>query len=127
MSSAFYNNDPVPSGRGWLIYPIRRLIRRLQRPYYLKLESVLDDLGAKLNNACQELHHVRQELNQARQELQQERQQTGEQVRALTCDHWAVVRRLAAIEDEVVTAFLHAQDAPMLPRLLAESDCRSQE
>jgi len=121
MSSAFYNNDPVPSGRGWLIYPIRRLIRWLQRPYYLKLESVLDDLTAKLNQACQELHQVRQELNQSRQELRQGRHQAGEQIRALACDHTAVVRRLAAIEDEVVTALLQADDAPVLPRLLAES------
>jgi len=125
MSSAFYNDDPIPSGRGWLIYPVRRLIRRLQRPYYLKLQSIIDDITARVDQSRQELNQSRQELNQLWQELQSGRLETSQQVRALALDHTAVIRRLAAIQDELITGFDHAKDAPPLASPLARSSGRS--
>jgi hypothetical protein len=118
MNSAFYNSDPIPSGLGWLVYPVRRLIRRIQRPYYFKLQSMIDQMTAQLDQACQQVHEVQKDLSQVRLELQHERDQNRQQVRALSWDHIAVVRRMAAVEDQVVTA-VSAEDASLLPRLLA--------
>jgi hypothetical protein len=103
---AFYDVDcSEPGLKGWVLVPLRRLVRRLLRPFFYRQAEINNDLDTRLG-----------ELLRRQQRLE-----------AFDCDAHALARRLAVIEDYLRTlqstnTVPEVQMAPLaanLPRLEA--------
>lgn len=82
-----------PKGPKRAVIPFRRLLRRLLRPMLVRLADLLQSLGDRADEAARRLVAVETRMDRAEDRLQA--------AVAFGWDHVAVVRRLAALEDEV--------------------------
>ena len=96
MEFAFYNDDAKPRGlRAAAIVPFRRALRRLQRPYFVRLKDLLMTLWQANVEREREIQAMQQRLAMmevAHRDLMQRH-------RALMMDRGASARRLAHLED----------------------------
>jgi hypothetical protein len=95
---AFYNGgDPRPGPRSVIMAP-RRLLRRLLRPYFLRLEQILLALANEDDHARAEILRLRAE-NAGLAEKVDGLAARLARSEAIGWDQVAVARRLAAIEE----------------------------
>jgi hypothetical protein len=120
MDFAFYDHDPDRRGLRSAVRPFRRLLRRLQRPYFHRLRDLLtflyhthlehqkreDDLTAHVTAAhdlatqrADALQRQVAELEWKNAELRREWEAARQQLRAFGVDYLAMSRRLAQLED----------------------------
>jgi hypothetical protein len=72
-------------GKRRIIVPVRRLLRRVLRPIFLKLDERLDILGRRQDQLGRDLNAIE----------------------AMACDQLALSRRLAMLEDHVESLLAH--------------------
>lgn len=107
---AFYNAGCLePRGLRRAVVPVRRLLRRLLRPIFLRQVELFQHLIARLDadetslrGACEDVERLSK-----RQDDLEERVET---VLAFGWDYVAMVRRLAVLEDQL--AILTGQNTP---------------
>jgi uncharacterized coiled-coil DUF342 family protein len=90
----FYHEgfDPAKGLKGAII-PLRRAIRRVLRPMFVRLGDQIDSLAARLDLAENRIN-----------ELSNRHDETNDQLQATVAFGWdyvAMARRLAALEDEI--------------------------
>lgn len=112
MNFAFY--DEPYQLRGWrkTVDLPRRLVRRLQRPFFYRLRDLLTFLYHKQLEANMQAAELRQRLAAAEQTIAEQRAAA----RAFAVDYLAVTRRLAHLEDLVLT--IQAEPAAPPPAVL---------
>ncbi len=90
---AFYNAIGEPSGSRRLVLPLRRILRRLLRPLFLRQVEILEELCRRLDDA----EAGRTEQDRRQDALLSRIQATS----AMGWDQVAMARRLAVLEDRV--------------------------
>jgi hypothetical protein len=107
---AFYNagRDEI-RGLRRVVVPVRRLLRRLLRPIFLRQVELFQELIHRLDAGEKSVQAVRDDVESLarRQDEVDERVETA---LAIGWDHVAMVRRLAVLEDQLAT--LTGQAAP---------------
>jgi hypothetical protein len=115
MDFAFYHADPPPSLLGRAVQPLRRLFRRIQRPYFYRLRDLIAHLFHQqqaISHRCDELAaHIHAVDAALRDRVEAER--TPLQPQAFTADYLALTRRLAQLEDLLID--LHARTPAAAP------------
>jgi hypothetical protein len=112
---AFYNvGCDEPKGRRRLIVPLRRALRRVLRPFFLRQVEIFSHLCDRLDAAeAADLNLRRQfEHMSARQD------DLADQAHAAVAfgwDYMAMVRRLAALEDRVEALSAERDEAMLRP------------
>ena len=121
MDFAFYDNDPSTGFGARLLRPFRRLLRRIQRPYFYRLRDLLAHLfhRSEVDRHC--LNTLEQRVNQLEARSHKpDFTSSPLQAKVLTADYLAMSRRVAAIED--VLTSLHSAQATQLQTELSEMD-----
>ncbi len=110
---AFYDAGcDKPLGPRGLIVPFRRVLRRVQRPFFQRLVAILQSHEERLDTADRSAAGLRGDVDR----LQRSHRDLAEQSQAALSFGWdyvAMTRRIAALEDRVesLTAQLEAQRA----------------
>jgi hypothetical protein len=99
----FYERGMAPRRFGALIVPLRRILRRLERPWFDRQVEIFDELRAAIDAAeariaaaertIETLGTLAQEVRELRDSLRAEE--------ARSWDQSAIARRLAALEDRI--------------------------
>lgn len=99
---AFYGEGMQPSGFGIVVLPLRRVLRRLQRPWFFRQVEIFKELRRAIDvqEAQQEaqMAEIRRLVAESRGLVAELRTEVQQQ-EARAWDQTAIARRLAAIED----------------------------
>jgi hypothetical protein len=105
LDLAFYNTGcHDPRGLRWPLVLVRRLLRRLLRPFFLRQVELLQHIIDRLDRDEPILRTVRDDVDRLDQRV--------ETVLAFSWDYVAMVRRLAAIEDQLAVLTGHTPAVP---------------
>ncbi|QVL33567.1 hypothetical protein KIH39_06550 [Telmatocola sphagniphila] len=113
MDFAFYHHEQNPQGWRKAIVPVRRALRRVQRPYFVRLKDLLVGLWQSDKMLAEDLRKLRMQL----EEMEEAHQALVKSHRALEMDRDALASRLAQIEDVILENPIPRKSDK--PRLLA--------
>ena len=115
---AFYHvGFSEPQGLRRAVVPVRRVLRRLLRPMFLRLAEIFQHLGERQETLIQQiegLRHAQESLQHAQESLRHVQTRQAHQLDRLVAYRWdygAVVHRLAVLEEQVETLLRLVPDA----------------
>lgn len=95
---AFYDYLAVGRGRGRLVAPLQRLLRRLLRPAFFRLRDLLHHLFDRQHEQIIATAALSARLSA----LEDQHQRLSQAHRALLLDHTAAARRVMLLEDLIL-------------------------
>jgi hypothetical protein len=98
---AFYSEGMRPTGLGIILVLIRRVLRRLQRPWFFRQEQIFNDLRHSIDVQDAKIADAREVLGETNRLLQELRTEVHKR-EAQAWDQTAIARRLAALEDSLL-------------------------
>ncbi|MGL6076607.1 MAG: hypothetical protein ACRC8S_20830 [Fimbriiglobus sp.] len=124
MNFAFYDFDDHPSRGARLVRPFRRLLRRMQRPYFYRLRDLLTWIYHRSEADRSHIHNL--DCRLARLEassVKTDHAMSPLKAKAFTADYLALSRRLASIEDTLARSIASQEnDSTPIDNLDQESD-----
>jgi hypothetical protein len=101
--NTFYGEGMEPQRLGALVVPARRVLRRLQRPWFERQVQILDALRRDLDVERARGAVLEREVQALRHEVAELRAEVAAQ-EARAWDQTAIANRLAALEDSSAAA-----------------------
>jgi septal ring factor EnvC (AmiA/AmiB activator) len=110
MDAAFFNHDTAPRSWRRAFVPLRRVLRRIQRPYFQRLHDLLHNLSQTSRAQQAELQHLQHQAAAAQATIAELRQT----LRAFQVDYTAVTRRMAHLEDLLLDTLDQSDEQPRI-------------
>lgn len=111
---AFYGTGMEPQRFGFLVVPLRRVLRRLQLPWFLRQVEILTELRQGIEAPEAQLTELHRLVGELRVMIKAQE--------ARSWDHVAIARRLAALEDAI-----SASQSPPLEASPSQASANSPE